>query len=188
MTNELLVKDFAEDQVSEDWPQSIPLGTELALSNLSDYGDLEDILSQTRLDFDTWSTTSNDPESPQVFDDLDKLISDDDLVNLPIKELNKRFRSLSEAEVKNMRRRRRSLKNRGYATNCRQRRVALKENLETQNQRLRSQLCEMEEKLSSASKERDTFKSKYEQLRMFVAQRVQTAQLASPSRLHQLNV
>lgn len=185
MTNELLGKDFTEDQDSDDWQQSIPLEAELALSDLNDYGDLEDILSQTRLDFDTWSTTSKDPESPQVLDDSDKVISDDDLVNLPIKELNKRFRDLSESEVKNMRRRRRSLKNRGYATNCRQRRVALKETLETQNQRLKSQLRETKEKLSIAMKERDTFKSQFEQLRMVAARMLQ---LPSPSGLHQLGV
>lgn len=169
--DELLEKHFPDDQHTLDWIQN---NRSEELTWEDNYDELENILSQTRLngfDFDASSTISSDtfdsePQSPQVLHDSH--ITDDELVTLPIRELNKRLRSLPKAEVQSIRKRRRSLKNRGYATSCRQRRVALKENLETQNKHLKQEIRETKAKLSNAIKDRDTYKTKYEQLRQLL--------------------
>ena len=91
-------------------------------------------------------------------------ISDDDLVNLPIQELNKRLKTLPRAEAQKLRKRRRILKNRSYATSCRQRRVASDESLKAQNQRLKDQLREIKEILRKTIGDRNLYKSKCERL------------------------
>ena len=163
---ELLETHFPEEPYTPTWSDKCHLSDDLASE--ADYQDLENILamSQTRLDLDLepFSPASSGPQSPQLLPDSNEHISDDDLIKLPIRELNKRIRHLSKEEVKKIRKRRRSLKNRGYATSCRQRRVALKETLETQNQRLKAQLREAKEKLNIAIKDRDIYKEKCGQL------------------------
>ena len=166
----LLEKNFAADHYITNWIQNSPSEADFA-SDEERYGDLENILSQTLLhglDFDASSTVSSEPQSPQTSHDATEFIDDDELLSLPIRELNKRLRHMSKDEVLKIRKRRRSLKNRGYATSCRQRRVKLKECLETQNQRLKIQLREMREKLNAAAKERDMFKAKFDHLRQLL--------------------
>jgi hypothetical protein len=46
-------------------------------------------------------------------------IDDESLINLSVKELNRLLKSLTQEERLNIKRRRRLLKNRGYAANCR---------------------------------------------------------------------
>ena len=46
-------------------------------------------------------------------------IDDESLTNLSVKELNRLLKSLTQDERLNIKRRRRLLKNRGYAANCR---------------------------------------------------------------------
>ena len=150
---------------SLNWIQNNPSEE---LDSNDDYADLEDILSQT-FDFQHASSSissdalNNDPQSPQALQDSH--ITNDELVSLPIRELNKRLRSLPKVEVQSIRKRGRSLKNRGYATSCRQRGVALKESLLTQNQHLKQEIRETKAMLSNALKDGDTYKTKYEQLR-----------------------
>lgn len=164
--DELLQTHFPEEPYTSTWSDKCHLSDDLASE--ADYQDLENILamSQTRLDLDleACSPASSGPQSPLLLPDPNEHISDDDLIKLPIRELNKRIRHLPKEEVKNIRKRRRSLKNRGYATSCRQRRVALKDSLETQNQRLKAQLREAKEKLNIAIKDRDIYKAKCGQL------------------------
>lgn len=164
--DELLEKHFPEHQDTTDWFQNDH--SEGELTSDDEYLDLENILSQTRvnpIDFDASSTVSSEPQSPQILQGSTEHFSDDELVSLPIRELNQRLRILPKEEAQKVRKRRRSLKNRGYATSCRQRRVALKESLESQNERLKAELRQLKERLNIAVKERDTYRVKYEQLR-----------------------
>lgn len=166
--DELLEKNFPDDQYISNW---IHDHSSDELEGGENYIDLEQILSQTRLndlEFDASSTISSEPKSPQNLQDCSEHITDEEIINLPIRVLNKRLRNLPKWEIQKIRKRRRSLKNRGYASSCRQRRVAIKECLETQNQRLKMQLTETKEKLNTAVKERDTYKTKYEQLRQLL--------------------
>lgn len=111
--------------------------------------------------FETTSTTSTAPNSPAV-DTFE--ISDDDLRNLPVKKLNQKLRDLPKIEAVKMRKRRRSLKNRGYALNCRNKRVNENEELQITNTKLLREVEKIKDELSKAIKERDTYKQKYERI------------------------
>ena len=63
-------------------------------------------------------------------------MNDHDLVNLPLRELNKRLRALPKQMAHNMKKRRRTLKNRKYAQNCRSKRLEQKSEMEIQNTHL----------------------------------------------------
>ena len=158
--DEILERDFTSNVCSSNWSQSHCLG-----DLVSD--DMENLFLQTRLNldgFDSESTISSEPSSPHNFQDYSELFTDDELMMLTIRDLNRRLKTLPKAEAHKIRKRRRSLKNRGYATSCRQRRTALKENLEIQNQRLKAQLREAKENLGNAVKDRDMYRKKFEQL------------------------
>lgn len=167
--DEILERDFSSDVCSPDWSQNHRLG-----DLVSEEKNIENILLQTTLDFDafeTESTTSSEPQSPANFQVCNDLFTDEELINISIRVLNKRLKDLPKSEAKTIRKRRRSLKNRGYATTCRQKRTALKESLEQQNQRLKMQLQEAKQNLCSALKDRDMFKRKYENLQNAVSTR-----------------
>ncbi|XP_044175500.1 transcription factor MafG-like [Acropora millepora] len=91
-------------------------------------------------------------------------ISDEELEKMPIQDLNKHLRGLPKTEAQMLRKRRRILKNRSYATSCRQRRVASDESLKEQNQRLKDQLREIKEILRKTIVDRNLYKSKCERL------------------------
>ena len=119
--DEILESDFTSNVCSSNWSQSHSLG-----DLVSD--DMENLFLQTRLNldgFDSASTISSEPSSPQNFKDCGEFLTDDDLVKLSIRDLNRRLKTLPKPEAYKIRKRRRSLKNRGYATSCRQRRTAL---------------------------------------------------------------
>lgn len=63
-------------------------------------------------------------------------VSDNDLVNMRTKELNDYLKNVTKAEAKQIKIRRRLLKNRGYAQSTRAKRVETKEQLETRKAQL----------------------------------------------------
>lgn len=60
-------------------------------------------------------------------------ISDDDLVSISVRDLNRQLKSrgLTRSEIVCMKQRRRTLKNRGYAASCRVKRTDEKDKLES---------------------------------------------------------
>lgn len=142
-------------------------------SQTSTYDIFEEMEETRSLDqmcgaFETTSTTSTAPNSPAE-NDFSSLqttleITDDDLRNLPVKELNQKMRDLPKHAALKLRKRRRSLKNRGYALNCRNKRVNENIELEATNQRLLTEVAEIKDELSKTIKERDMFKKKYERI------------------------
>lgn len=169
--DEILESDFTSNVCSSNWSQSHSLGDLVC-------DDMENLFLQTRLNldgFDSASTISSEPSSPQNFKGCGEFLTDDDLMKLSIRDLNRRLKTLPKAEAYKIRKRRRSLKNRSYATSCRQRRTELKENLEIQNQRLKVQLREAKESLYTAVKDRDMYKQKFEQLSKVFSGYTQTA-------------
>lgn len=158
--DEILERDFTDNDRTSSWIQSNCL-QEL----FGEKDDMEDTLLQSPQGLHgTVSAMSSEPESLQSLQDFSQQIPDDELTNLSIRDLNQRLRSLPKEEAQKIRRRRRSLKNRGYATSCRQRRTALKESLQTENQRLKDQLREAKDHLCNAVKDRDVYKTKFDQL------------------------
>ena len=75
------------------------------------------------------STSSNHITSSQN-------ISDDALLKLSVKDLNRILKSLSPDERNKLKKRRRILKNRGYAANCRTKRMSQKEVLQLEKEDL----------------------------------------------------
>ncbi|XP_078368238.1 uncharacterized protein LOC144652073 [Oculina patagonica] len=159
--DEILERDFTDNDCTSSWIQSNCL-QEL----FSEKDDMENTLLQSPLShFDgAESATSSEPQSLQSLQDFSQEITDDELTNLSIRDLNQRLKSLPKEEAQKIRRRRRSLKNRGYATSCRQRRTALKESLQTENQRLKDQIREAKDHLCKAVRDRDSYKTKFDQL------------------------
>lgn len=133
----------------------------------SEEGDMESsqlLWPKLSIDFDA---PSFEPQTAHPEQSSSQKITEEDLINLPIQDLNKRLRRLPKPEARELRKRRRSLKNRGYATNCRQRRAALKESLQAQNQRLKDQLREIKQSLNETMEDRDSYKKKWESLQRF---------------------
>ena len=88
-------------------------------------------------------------------------ITDEELVELSVRDLNRRLQGLNKSEVQRLKQRRRTLKNRGYAHNCRNRRIMVKEELQTENDKLRTIISELQRKLSHVTRERDQYKQQH---------------------------
>lgn len=94
----------------------------------------------------------------------DDIINDDLLTCLSVRELNKRLHGYPREAVVRLKQKRRTLKNRGYAQNCRSKRMHQKHELELNNRSLQMELQRLQQELNRLSQERDYFKRRYELL------------------------
>lgn len=90
----------------------------------------------------------------------DDIINDDLLMSLSVRELNKRLHGCPRDQVVRLKQKRRTLKNRGYAQNCRSKRLQQRHDLEITNRQLQSEMQHMKMELALIKQERDELKNK----------------------------
>uniref|UniRef100_A0A8C6S691 V-maf avian musculoaponeurotic fibrosarcoma oncogene homolog Aa n=1 Tax=Neogobius melanostomus TaxID=47308 RepID=A0A8C6S691_9GOBI len=106
---------------------------------------------------------------------LDDRFSDEQLVSMTVRELNRQLRGFSKEDVIRLKQKRRTLKNRGYAQSCRFKRVQQRHLLETEKTSLQNQVRQLQQDLARISTERDLYKDKYERLQQARAQELNQA-------------
>lgn len=89
-----------------------------------------------------------------------KGLTEEQLVSLTARDLNRICREMPEDIVKQLKKRRRTLKNRGYAYNSRVRRVTQKTALETERDDLKQQIQQLTDRCRFLEKEADQWKRK----------------------------
>lgn len=107
-------------------------------------------------------------------------ITEERLQKYSVKELNRFLKSngLTKEQQQCVKNRRRTLKNRGYAQNCRVKRIKQKKSLEVQNEDLFQELEQLRTELEKAKKERNYFKSKLVELAKYVKQQQKQEKVA----------
>ncbi|XP_063982922.1 uncharacterized protein LOC135165499 isoform X2 [Diachasmimorpha longicaudata] len=95
----------------------------------------------------------------------DELMDDEVLMSLSVRELNKRLHGCPREEIVRLKQKRRTLKNRGYAQNCRSKRLQQRHDLETTNRTLSAELQQLRLNNAQLVQERDMYKQRYEMMR-----------------------
>ena len=114
------------------------------------------------------------PHSPQSIESLGddnflqeinlKGLTEEQLVSLTARDLNRLCRDVPEDVIKQLKKRRRTLKNRGYAYNSRVRRVSQKNQLEEERDDLKQQLQQMRERCRMLEREAEQWKRRADAL------------------------
>jgi transcription factor MAFF/G/K len=95
-------------------------------------------------------------------------ISDEALLDLGVKDLNRLLKTLNAEERSKLKKRRRILKNRGYAANCRTKRMSYKEILEMEKDELERDVRKMRQDNEILKVKLDSIKDRYKDLEHYV--------------------
>ncbi|XP_076312061.1 transcription factor MafK-like [Tachypleus tridentatus] len=124
---------------------------------------------------------TEDPAMKQDLDDGNEssgselgrmLISDDELVSLSVRELNRHLKmsGLNRSEIVKMKQRRRTLKNRGYAASCRNKRMEQKDELEHDKTVTVTEINKLREENRKIQEEINNIREKYLALKQYAQQ------------------
>ncbi|XP_065913823.1 transcription factor MafB-like [Dysidea avara] len=87
-------------------------------------------------------------------------ITDDQLAQYTARDINRLCKGCPEDIVKQLKKRRRTLKNRGYASNSRVRRMQQKSELESTKTQLQTEVLKVKQELAEMRKQRDYYKNR----------------------------
>jgi len=150
------------------WPEECILPANNKMADDNDERDIQDLLDGMTNPKDDNASLRSWGEGPSTRNV--KEITDQEIANLPIQELNKLLRNVPWEEAARIRKRRRNLKNRGYSLSCRLRKQREQEDLINENTSLKKQVEDGKWKLLKTCKEKEAYKRKYLQLqKCFVA-------------------
>lgn len=91
------------------------------------------------------------------------IISDEQLIQLSVRELNKRLHGYPREQIAKLKAKRRTLKNRGYAQNCRSKRLYQRNELVSSNKFLHQELNHIKNLYNKLLNERNHYKKQYEE-------------------------
>ena len=98
----------------------------------------------------------------------DANISDDALLQLSVKDLNRLLKSLSPEDRSKLKKRRRILKNRGYAANCRTKRMSQKDILQMEKEDLEADIKRVERQNEILRLKLDSIKEQFDDLQHYI--------------------
>lgn len=120
---------------------------------------------QSDVSFDDSASSPFEPQDMMSLEELNvKGLTEEQLVSLSARDLNRLCRDMPEDIIKQLKKRRRTLKNRGYAYNSRVRRVSQKNVLEKERDDLRKQLSQMSERCRFLERELEQWKMRAQTL------------------------
>lgn len=90
----------------------------------------------------------------------EEILSDELLMSLSVRELNKRLHGYPREEITRLKQKRRTLKNRGYAHNCRSKRLQQRQDLEQKNRNLQLEIHRLKSDLARVTQERDLLRQR----------------------------
>ncbi|XP_049535487.1 ell-associated factor Eaf [Anopheles darlingi] len=110
------------------------------------------------------------------------LINDELLMTLSVRELNKRLHGCPRDQVVRLKQKRRTLKNRGYAQNCRSKRLQQRQDLELTNRHMHHEMQQIKLELVKLKQERDEL---MQTLQMYQREQSQANSLQQQQQQHQ---